>query len=553
MFWLVISIVFGFLVTRNTKNIQLLFYGLTKRKIPLNQPALLLYIAIGFIILALVAAWLLYKEHTSYNVITRIILGLVIGILANRWFEYGKPTVLQSVVLLVLAFASFDVNHWRNILVELGFEQINTPWFSTSLSIDKIEIGGTEVSLYSPIVPDQQEIPPSVFGQISSVKHQIGRDFKYLSMFSKKSSLSERDLENSVKILTDLGNCINRLGHKRIETKIYVGESLKSVALNLHQSLQLNNGNPELSMAVENYRAASMYFNSLLLLNVDDCQNLTISKDEQIEKNIHFFLEYYKSSPYGAITLALFFEYINDVQMSLEILREWIENFKNQQHYSRGIEQAVYLVRVYSLYELIQGKYKPNESFDTLLEYSVEVEKLLTKYKEDHSVNIDCPSKEHQTIEHLPEFQRLVLVLLDIKKRFVIRFAKLNDKNDPLRSKRSHFQKKAKSLSQDLEYDLILCLNKIPKYFRLISSAEFAHTRAANIFKQAQFDYSEKRVKSQLMADVRRVRRILKNGSGYLEQARRDPSLPTWLIPVINAVDYKIKFAQKEIIDAIEN
>ena len=137
MFWSVISIVSGFLVTKNTKNFRLLFYKPTRHKIPLDQPALLLCILVIIFLLTLISLWLIYEKHITYNDITRTILGLAIGILACRWLKYGIPTVLQSAVLLILALASFEIGHSRNFIHELGFAQIETPRFSTSVLIHR--------------------------------------------------------------------------------------------------------------------------------------------------------------------------------------------------------------------------------------------------------------------------------------------------------------------------------------------------------------------------------------------------------------------------------
>lgn len=545
MLILVVSAFCGYLASANFQNLQSLsikLLNITSRSNLAKFACVLLLLITVFSIVCII-----YLNPEVEKFILRILVGFVLGYFTHSWFQNGKFTYPKVIMLMIFILAGVGTTEGEKILKELGLTKFETPWFSLSW----------------PNVPDASFVPDATFVPLlGDLDDNVGayhtvvlsehwevimmEDLEYMNVIGGSSPALETLIE-PLRPIQSLLLSINRLNEAHINERVYVNHNLKLIALNYYQLQKIYdeekkkkkkqnfmvkdyamemtaNLNGAMSMTCSYSSISANYsgngsVNKLACRRISDNPKLygscsaNLHTTDSDENHIYFthgcmiklvenFNKHYGDYPYGAIALSTIFDYIGDRQVALEILIDWISNYRKNPDVPVG-QKNRFLTRAYSIIVRLSAFRDHKNRFEILNSYIEVIGATIAKMTEKKSMNSsDClqdyvdDKLDERSIDLL---KGLIWRRLTTKNNFAYKVATEISDQDLILNYQNNLLMQSDEYSKEIvKHKLSRCF---PEWFNRrgdaikITRASFLDTRGTTIIKKAEFEYSRKLIK----------------------------------------------------------
>ena len=352
-----------------------------------------------------------------HDVVISALAGFFFGYLASLWGRPRHVSVHRTFVMSAILIVGLVPNvgkEIRNFMVDVGIEELKTPYFSLRLPSTKFapplfDNGKSHSTLPKPGFEFFQKVSETLSGRMEF-------DQSILRLLTNEDLIPQKEHEEVFGgTITPLLLCVKDV-RSHFRHQFEAGKIAEPLALGFSRLLSSNTSNIE----HESERLHEVFTNIIDELgklrrdsqgsspgdrnNVDPGDNnqkkpdlcSTTGENEQSFPDsgaLKELVEQYPSHPYAAITLAALFQLAGSYEASEEVIEDWIEEHKKAEFDGlTELVKRVNLVRAYSYLDLLESSRRTEHMLQVKIGYIEALEVLSEEMRRKGRLDVtnDC-------------------------------------------------------------------------------------------------------------------------------------------------------------------
>ena len=331
----------------------------------------------------MVLGWYLIGSEADHSVkLVQVLAGGIIGWIASYSIFSGTLSLAYIAVAGFLFIVGVGPAYWKNVLNTLNITEIG----GVKRSVEVDELGALRplfVDLTA--LPDNSNpnAPSHEFDQIARLTLSAKWDFAYMDSLTELNAQLESDNESIFKVLNATLAPIALCGQhvdRMLNHDSRVPGIIRPIAANFSE--MLNDRSAAEDLVPRFVISLNDSMERLRELFMQEPQKYCQMEDKLDSEDWKTFVAHAERYPYGTIALAYLLVRIGNEEMAVNVLQNWINNFRNKllKTSPLGVTQ-VSLVRAYHVLERIAGVKNAVELAEIRLAYIASLEELLSVAK----------------------------------------------------------------------------------------------------------------------------------------------------------------------------